>query len=42
MPGTIGPSSFVHSGNFKANKPQPIVSNKHNFAVLKANSLFIL
>src|ERR1700677_869500 len=39
VPGTIGPSSFVHCGYSRASRPQPRVSIKQYRAVSKASLL---
>ena len=38
VPSTTGPNIFVHAGNFKAKRPQPIVSIRQFLAVSKARS----
>ena len=41
VPGTIGPSIFVHAGKVNANKPHPIVSIRQFLAVESASSELI-
>ena len=38
VPGTIGPSIFVHAGKVKASRPQPTVSMRQLLAVERASS----
>ena len=41
VPGTIGPSIFVHAGKVNAKRPHPIVSIKQFLAVERASSELI-